>query len=268
MLTAERGAPPRTDQKYQGEVWAMARINVETRALAENRFTDLMADLGWDKTRTIGLLVLLWHDSQEREIVEADRLSIEKFLAVTKGERAKTFDALLANDYLTKNSNGLFEIRGNRKHGEFLRRQRALGSLGGKSKASKRSLSGTTPLAKPPNAIQCNAIQEEEKIAPNDPPDRFAAVGAYASLSPVFLERKVTQEVQRRWQAAFPDSEWVVTSIQKALAWEAAHPNRRKKNFAAFMTNWMTRDWDKRRGITASGQPAKAWIMTGGGNGN
>lgn len=236
----------------------MARVNVETRALAENRFADLSEELGQGKAFALGVLVFFWHDSQEREIVEADRATIENFIAAPKGQRASIFNALLANQYLTETDEGVFEIRGNRKHGEFLRRQRQSGSLGGKSRGSKRPLSDDTSPAKPPNAIQCNSMQfkEEKKIAPSAPPDRYEAVGGYTLLGSVFQERKITQDVQRRWQEAFPDTEWVVTTIQKALAWEAANPIRRKKNFAAFVTNWMNRDWDKRR-TTGIATPAK-----------
>lgn len=99
-------------------------------------------------------------------------------------------------------------------------------------------------------------IREEEirldKRREEDSGERFsqtpsAAIPDYSSLSETFLERKVDLKVQRSWAEAFPDREWVVAEIRKALAWELSNPTRRKKNFSAFITRWLTKGWDYRK---------------------
>lgn len=60
-------------------------------------------------------------------------------------------------------------------------------------------------------------------------------------------KRSVKKEVQQRWLDAFPDAAWIVGEVRKALAWEDANPTRRKKNFGAFITRWLTKGWDYRK---------------------
>lgn len=75
----------------------------------------------------------------------------------------------------------------------------------------------------------------------------FTPIQEFLSLSFVFAEREVSQEVQRSWLEAFPEPAWITSEIRKALAWETANPSRRKKQFARFATNWLSRGWDNRR---------------------
>jgi hypothetical protein len=70
---------------------------------------------------------------------------------------------------------------------------------------------------------------------------------SYLSIHPILLGRRVTQKLSETWEIAFPDSDWVVQQINKAIAWEAANPKRMKKDFGKFMTNWMNKGWDERR---------------------
>ena len=84
-----------------------------------------------------------------------------------------------------------------------------------------------------------------------------AAIACYRSLESVFRERKVSEGIQLRWTEAFPESEWVVEEIRKALVWESATPLRRKKNFAAFISRWLTKGWDFRK--TSPAAPKTDW---------
>jgi hypothetical protein len=82
------------------------------------------------------------------------------------------------------------------------------------------------------------------------------AIACYSALEGTFRDRGITKGVQDRWSQAFPDAGWVCGEIQKALAWEASNPGRKKKNFAAFITRWMTKSWDVRKvgnGISSKG---------------
>lgn len=69
---------------------------------------------------------------------------------------------------------------------------------------------------------------------------------AYGAVVHVFESREVTPEITATWVDAFPDPSWVVAEVHKALAWEGANSTRKKKNFGRFMTNWLTRGWDRR----------------------
>jgi hypothetical protein len=149
-------------------------VNVETRALAEQRFVDLASQLGLSRVETIGMLVIFWHDSQEREIWEGTREEITRFIPVAKKERGVYFDALLENDYISETATeGLFVIRGNRKHVEALGERRDAAAEGGRAKArkikeNKASLalgSEVLPPAKSalPNALQSNTKQSNSE---------------------------------------------------------------------------------------------------------
>ena len=245
----------------------MARVNVETRALAEHRFYNLMTILKFNRPETIGLLVLFWHDSQECGVWKGSRQEVEKFIPYPRESRSEIFNALIDQDYISECENNEFLIHGNKKHIEAIENKKNAGSAGGKAKAKKVNeikaslahASGVLARGRSalPNTIQYNAvqfsalqnnsIQKKEEYSPERSVERIRAVAAYSSLETVFQERKVTEKIQLRWQAAFPDSEWVVEQINKALAWEDSNPTRRKKNFPAFITRWLTKGWDFRK---------------------
>lgn len=96
--------------------------------------------------------------------------------------------------------------------------------------------------------------------------ERFTLAAAFAGdqiLEKLFTEREVTTDVQASWIEAFPDPAWVSQEIRKAVTWEKANPTRKKKNFGAFITRWLTKGWDQRK--TAPGQ-AIDWTGFGGGD--
>lgn len=73
---------------------------------------------------------------------------------------------------------------------------------------------------------------------------------ALEELKPIHAtiqERDISTNVQKSWLEAFPEPEWIIGEIRKALAWEASNPRRRKKQFSKFMTSWLTRSWDSRK---------------------
>lgn len=82
----------------------------------------------------------------------------------------------------------------------------------------------------------CSAIEKNSISHPE----------AYGAVVHVFESREVAPEITATWVDAFPDPGWVVAEVHKALAWEGANSTRKKKNFGRFMTNWLTRGWDRR----------------------
>jgi hypothetical protein len=107
--------------------------------------------------------------------------------------------------------------------------------------------------------IRLEEIREDKKESSSEHSGECIETAlCYFSLDAIFQERKVSRKVQESWIAAFPESEWVCNEIQKALAWEVSNPSRRKKNFASFITRWMTKGWDQRR--TSSGSDPFAFL--------
>lgn len=91
----------------------------------------------------------------------------------------------------------------------------------------------------------------ERTVAPSDESLRAEATrlfpNEYSEISEILEDRKVTVKLAWAWFAAFPDKRWVMGEIRKGLTWEAANPQRKKKDFGKFMTNWMNKGWDQRK---------------------
>lgn len=108
----------------------MARVNVETRALAEGRFTKLMEDLRMSRAETLGTLVLFWHDSQEQEVWKATKERVKEFVP-DEARAEDVFNALVRRRYVSECPDGEFTIHGNRKHIEAHSELQEAGRRGG-----------------------------------------------------------------------------------------------------------------------------------------
>lgn len=106
----------------------------------------------------------------------------------------------------------------------------------------------TYPLATNERTNETNVTNETDGGTRKRSIETFPiAIVGYELLGDIFLERKVSRKVQETWATTFPDPQWVIEKVRQALAWEASNPTRQKKNFAAFMTRWLTKDWDRRK---------------------
>lgn len=270
----------------------MARVNVETSAIAENRFFEFALDMGFQRHEAIGLLVLVWHDSQERKFIEGTKEEILAFIPLKKDRKEECFNALLQNSYLSPISGDRFEIRGNRRHVETLLRIKSLRSSAGSSsvKAKRKQVLRTqfnkrqqtsTPVEQEStfvdrNAVQCNAIQfnsiqsntkqnntiqkskESSELQPV-PKTASSSRGVVASLkgdsTVETLLGGVTREAQNAWLKAYPSAEWIVTEVLRANAWIESNPQKRPKVFGRFMANWLGRAFESyRKGIPSRRQ--------------
>lgn len=114
-----------------------------------------------------------------------------------------------------------------------------------------RTVRGRYAHGTDPSARQEEIREEErreEKSAEQSVPNVLAVIApAFEEISGTLASRGVGVKVQHAWLEAFPDGHWIIGEVRKAIAWESANPKRRKKNFGAFMTNWLTRSWDRRR---------------------
>lgn len=115
----------------------MARVNVETRAFGEIRLRKFSKAMGWHRTTSLGVLVILWHESQEALAVDATRDQIIEWIDSDE-DAYKIFDALVAAKYLTENEDGSFEIRGNAKHVEAMQKMQDGAKSGGRKSGAVR----------------------------------------------------------------------------------------------------------------------------------
>lgn len=143
----------------------LARVNIETRAIAENRFFDFMQEMNFSRPMAIGVLTLFWHDSQELGIALGTKDQLLRCIPLKNSDREITLKALISCHYVDVVDAETFEIRGNQKHIDALLDKKIAGQKGGLAKAknarkSNRSKQNVAPAKSAlPNTIQCNAIQ-------------------------------------------------------------------------------------------------------------
>ena len=139
----------------------------------------------------------------------------------------------------------LENIQAIEKTGLFCRQKDA--ERRGKTRARGKSL-GVIPATNVTNERnETNVTYERTDIAPSSPSDKLEAIAEFEPIRSILESRKVSVKIQRSWLEAYPDPDWLLSEIRKALSWEIANPKRTKKNFGAFMTNWFSRGWDRRR---------------------
>lgn len=91
-------------------------ITIDENVMVENRFLNLMHDLNMTRCHTIGILVVLWSQSQISGKYRGARATLIKYLPFKGDEGDRVFDALVRNDYIKQlNGPDLFEIKGVRK---------------------------------------------------------------------------------------------------------------------------------------------------------
>jgi hypothetical protein len=156
----------------------MARVNVETRALAEGRFSKLVDQLKVTRAEAIGTLVIFWHDTQERGLWKGTRARLLKFIPFAASQCEGIFDALVEHEYISLCPDGDYVIHGNKKHIEAIQDKKASGAKGGvqsgkvrSGQKPKKNKSDEAPASNAeapassaePNALQCNAIHNNTK---------------------------------------------------------------------------------------------------------
>ena len=100
------------------------------------------------------------------------------------------------------------------------------------------------------NTIQYNTIQDStEQYTTRSEQSSIVFPDGVSELSELWLARGVKPKQLETMLQAFPDSSFIMGEAKKAVAWEEANPQRRKKDFARFLNNWLARAWDSRRFI-------------------
>ncbi len=78
----------------------------------------------------------------------------------------------------------------------------------------------------------------------------------FDELSSLWLARGVKPKQLEAMLLAFPDAAWILGEAKRASAWEAANPQRAKKDFARFLNNWLGRAWDARKSKMTQNGPS------------
>lgn len=234
----------------------MPRINIEDSLLTSKRFEKLMLKLG-SKRAALGVVVEAWIVAQ-RYWKTSDE-GIPKSVWNLEELAQELIDSDLAED-----RGDFIYVRGSKEHFGWLRKCSESGKKGGLKTQGKTpsdpqaTLKGgqasySSSLSSSSSSSSSRSPSFKNNKAPSNSSNSSGAIKVLKEFLPVedaVKERGITEGVQKSWLQAFPDHEWIVSEIRKALAWEATNPKRRKKNFSAFMFKWMNYGWDRRKDIT------------------
>jgi hypothetical protein len=151
----------------------MARVNIEDRFFGEPRLAKLQHLMGCSRFEAIGLLVTLWHGSQERLTVIATPQQISDWCEVFDPDQAtKLIDVLVSCEYITKVRGG-YEIKGNRLQVESLEKYKNRGRKGGAATKNRWKKSS-----------KCNEPESQDKVEGLKPSTSTATSLAQAGLKP------------------------------------------------------------------------------------
>lgn len=144
----------------------MARVNVEERCFAEKRIAGLALEMGWSEHQAMGVMVYLWHGSQEAVRPGGGPEEIRRWAFLKKDEIEKFIVAACAFHFLEKKEtkNGdYYEIVGNRAQIETRISRIKAGIKGAKSTKEKwraaRPVDAVAETGQLPGPIQFNSIQ-------------------------------------------------------------------------------------------------------------
>lgn len=233
----------------------MARVNIESSALAEGRFNKLAQDyFDGSRVKAIGTLVLFWFDSQERSFVQGTRDEILEFLPYFDHQsNLSLFEALLKFGYIKAVDTDLFEISGNKRHVEKLQslsEARKLSGIKGndarwknKRESSQSIANGIASDRKGSgqfNAVQCSSIQSNSIQTIKKPLFDFERV--YERYPKKLGKKKGVDSCKSQIS-----TQEQYDSLLKAVDRYGEHCRKERieakfiKHFSSFMTSWT--DW-------------------------
>lgn len=93
----------------------MARLEIDDRAFSDPRLKRLARILGADQMTAIGILVTLWHDSQEQLKAAATRDEIKAWLHLTPKRGERMISALIEAAYIVPIEGEFLKICGNER---------------------------------------------------------------------------------------------------------------------------------------------------------
>jgi hypothetical protein len=89
------------------------------------------------------------------------------------------------------------------------------------------------------------SLDSKRKKEPSKPKPR----GAIKDLNlAAKLLATVSHDLQNAWMENYADKEWVLSELRRASMWIKANEKRApKSNVGAFLNNWLTSGWEKKR---------------------
>ena len=250
----------------------MARINIEEKWWGDPR-RQLICDAAGDSYRVDGVFLRIIKTAQEY-IKEGKPIPHKLFSQFP-------FSSLFIDHGMCESTENGVWLDGAQKHLGWLGRRVLAGAQGGKvtspkkrdaakareqkkreiieetdHKQNHKSTSKTTKAQasfsssfsiSSSDSVSSSSSVEKERIAPSN--KLLEAQGypkEYLPVHSILQERGVDLKIARIWLNTYPDPPWVVQQVLNAVAWETANPKSRKILFGKFVTNWMTRNWDKR----------------------
>ncbi len=152
----------------------MARTSIEESGLTAARL--IARRTGFSENAVVGMLIMLWHDSQALERTEASRARLIEWLNIGSDQQSDEVDQLIEsledNGILVQRDEGTWLIVGNDKHIENLRQRKddakAAGIASGRARQRTVERTVEQPVNGPlnargtsvePNTVQCSAVQ-------------------------------------------------------------------------------------------------------------
>lgn len=140
----------------------MARVNIEERCFAERRIAGLALEMGWTEHQAMGVMVYLWHGSQEVIKVSGTMEEIGRWAMIPKDQIQKFCEAACKFKLMIQKKHRKvqkFEIVGNKAQIESRISRMKAGIKGAKATQEKwRAVRPSDGLAKA-GPIQCNSMQ-------------------------------------------------------------------------------------------------------------
>ena len=92
----------------------MARLEIEERAWSDSKLKYLVVELGSTRAYAMGLLAILWHDSQNENKTHATERELSVWFAEDIAAGIDPIRILVASGYLEKTTDGRYRIDGNK----------------------------------------------------------------------------------------------------------------------------------------------------------
>jgi hypothetical protein len=177
------------------------RVGLDEQLFGSSRL-DILASYFNDKKIAVGVLALLWHDSQNEEVEIATEDQIIDWTRC-RNEPVPIVDYLVATKFIEPTGDGKYLIKGNAKHIEKLRSLREKASRGGKATRSK---SEQDKPAKSKETRSKRLSKTEANASPNGAP---YTILHYSILTPLTggigkdVAENLIRAYEARWQSIF-----------------------------------------------------------------
>jgi hypothetical protein len=216
----------------------LARLNIEDKFFSDPRFIELCISLG-DKFKAVGVMIMAWRLAQKWY------LTPERLIPISEWKKANLPDEIYASG-LAEKIDGKVRVMGSDEHFSWILKCREAGKRG-----SLKRLENSSRVPSPdPEGSQASLLftlssKKKEILMPEQnkkisKPEQINLHPAFVEIKNILQPRKVSLKLQTTWIDLYEDTEWIIYEIKKANAWEVSHPCRKKKNFGAFLNNWLS----------------------------